>query len=71
MSCNNAIIYNLSRYQNRDFVKFPVFFPVSREIASRDGFACDCVRHHAVLFVLKVSSATGKASNLRAFWGLR
>ena len=27
--------------------KFPVLFPVSRELRCRDGFDSDCVRHHA------------------------
>ena len=31
-----------------DSAEFPVNFPVSREFASRDRFASDCVRHHAV-----------------------
>jgi hypothetical protein len=30
--------------------KFPVNFPVSRELATGDRFDCDCVRHHAFSF---------------------
>ncbi len=67
MPCNNALIYNLSRYQNRDFVKFPVFFPVSREIASRDGFACDCVRHHAFPDNWRLSQGFRNSAICRAY----
>jgi hypothetical protein len=34
-----------------------------------DRFDLDCVRHHAVHLVLKVSDAVTKASDLRAFAG--
>jgi hypothetical protein len=34
-----------------------------------DRFEIDCVRHHAVLVVPKVSDGVSKASNLRAFAG--
>ena len=54
-----------------DLTKFPDNFPVSRECGSGDGFDCDCVRHHAVHSVIKVSDQGAKASNLRAFAGLR
>ena len=51
-------------------MKFPVNFPVSREFGSGDAFDYDCVRHHAVHLVPKVSDAVTKASNLRGFAGL-
>jgi hypothetical protein len=47
----------------------PVLFPDSREFSSGDRFDGDCVRHHAVLLVPKVSDPLQKASNLRAFAG--
>jgi hypothetical protein len=46
--CYDGIIYSRCRPRSCDFVKFPVFFPVSREFGSGDGFDLDCVRHHAV-----------------------
>jgi hypothetical protein len=47
----------------------PVLFPDSREFSSGDRFDGDCVRHHAVLFVPKVSDLIPKASNIRALGG--
>jgi tripartite-type tricarboxylate transporter receptor subunit TctC len=52
-------------------VKFPVNFPVSREIGCRDRFEYDCVRHHAVLrkrgFPGSVSPAL--RDRLSTIWG--
>ncbi len=60
------------RFGNRPRMeKIPVLFPVSREFRSRDRFDRNCVRYHAFLSVPKVSNATPKAPNLRAFAGLR
>ena len=33
-----------------EIAKFPVIFPVSRELGCRDGFDNDCVRHQFPLF---------------------
>lgn len=43
-----------------DLTKFPVFFPVSREFGSGDGFDCNCVRHHAFAQTQRFSRDTQK-----------
>ncbi len=52
-------------------MKFPVNFPVSRELRGGDRFECDCVRHHAVRSAHIVSNAATKTPNRGAFAGLR
>jgi hypothetical protein len=42
-------------------MKFPVYFPVSREFGSGDGFESDCVRHYAVSKISGVREFTLKA----------
>ena len=68
-ACICSRIRGPDRAERTFFAKYPVYFSVSRELNTRDRFACDCMRHHAVLLVSKVSDAATKASNLRAFAG--
>ena len=41
--------------------KFPVNFPVSREIGFGDGFADDCIRHHPVFRNLDIKTCEHEA----------
>ena len=45
--------------------KFPVIFPVIREFGCRDGFAFDCIHHHAVVCYRRFPEGVRKAPNWR------
>ena len=53
-------------HQGENLAKFPVLFPVSRELRRGDGFDYDCVRHHAVIRNVEIPVGCPKARHWRA-----
>src|SRR5215203_2227919 len=49
-----------------EIAKFPVLFPVSREIGNGDGFDNDCVRHHALFRTARFPGYLQMARSWRA-----
>src|ERR1700676_1856909 len=46
--CGTAVSRNEIRFRGTKIAKFPVNFPVSRELPTGDRFVSDCAHHHPV-----------------------